>query len=436
MSYYIDIIDTTSPLTQIVVENASASGIVLNWNGGDTKDETAIVSSELNFDMLTKTADDAAFINFFTGDEHRFKVMIKDSVDDAIIWQGYVLPDLYSEPYKNVCFFVSFTATDGLGRLKGKYLPEEYYSREKSLIDIYCQILKLTGIELDLYFFHQPKITSKNVCYFFARLCDLKKSNMKTLFWKLIFFSLVMTISIVDLFSQMPADSLGKYSYPAIAMNSNIAFTGTCFFIKKNSMLYLISAKHVFFNCDSLGKLNQSYPNQILIGHLKNIAQSFTVDTKLERGVTKCDGLDIYIKRINSSFSQYYNSVEGFIFPPIASPKTIEVFGYSSEVFRKDFVALPDSSLHSTIPEETFDFQISRDSLDKRDTSLMQIWCPRSVTVTHGFSGAPVFLQDKPTGKWRVIGVLQGGSPSNIDSRQILYYVDIKYVLEAIDKFK
>jgi hypothetical protein len=152
MSYYIDIIDTTSPLTQIVVENASASGIVLNWNGGDTKDETAIVSSELNFDMLTKTADDAAFINFFTGDEHRFKVMIKDSVDDAIIWQGYVLPDLYSEPYKNVCFFVSFTATDGLGRLKGKYLPEEYYSREKSLIDIYCQILKLTGIELDLYF--------------------------------------------------------------------------------------------------------------------------------------------------------------------------------------------------------------------------------------------------------------------------------------------
>lgn len=152
MSYYIDIIDTTSPLTKIVVESASASGIVLEWNGGDTKDEAAIVSSVLKFDMLTTTADDAAFINFFTGDEHKFKVYIKDSVDNAIIWQGYVLPDLYSEPYKNACFFVSFTATDGLGRLKGKYLPDEYYSREKSLIDIYCQILKLTGIELDLYF--------------------------------------------------------------------------------------------------------------------------------------------------------------------------------------------------------------------------------------------------------------------------------------------
>ena len=152
MSYYIDIIDTTSPLTKVVVENASASGIVLKWNGGDSKDEMAIVTSEFNFDMLSKTAEDAAFIKFFSGDEHRFKVILKTDVDNTIVWTGYVLPDLYSEPYKNGCFFVSFTASDGLGRLKGKYLPDEYYSREKSLIDIYCQILKLTGIDLDLYF--------------------------------------------------------------------------------------------------------------------------------------------------------------------------------------------------------------------------------------------------------------------------------------------
>jgi hypothetical protein len=152
MSYFIDIIDTTSPLTQVVVENASANGMVLKWNGGDLKDELAIVASEFNFDMLTKTAEDAAFIDFFTGDEHRFKVLVKSSSDDSIVWQGYILPDLYSEPYENVCFFVSFTASDGLPRLKGKYLPDEYYSREKSLIDIFCQCLKLTGVELDLYF--------------------------------------------------------------------------------------------------------------------------------------------------------------------------------------------------------------------------------------------------------------------------------------------
>jgi hypothetical protein len=30
----------------------------------------------------------AAFIDFFTGDEHRFKVLVKNFDDDSIIWQG------------------------------------------------------------------------------------------------------------------------------------------------------------------------------------------------------------------------------------------------------------------------------------------------------------------------------------------------------------
>lgn len=152
MSYYIDIIDTNSPLVQTVLKSASASGIVLEWSGGDAKDEMSIVGSNLKFDMLTIDDSDAAFIDFFTGDEHRFKTQIKSSIDNTIIWQGYILPDLYEEPYKAVNFFVSFTASDGLGRLKGKFLPNDYYVREKSLIDIYIQILKLTGLELELYF--------------------------------------------------------------------------------------------------------------------------------------------------------------------------------------------------------------------------------------------------------------------------------------------
>ncbi|MNQ40200.1 hypothetical protein D3C85_538450 [compost metagenome] len=47
---------------------------------------------------------------------------------------------------------MSFGATDGLGRLKGKYLPNDYYSQEKSVVDIFCKILALTGVVLDLYF--------------------------------------------------------------------------------------------------------------------------------------------------------------------------------------------------------------------------------------------------------------------------------------------
>lgn len=152
MSYYIDIIDTVSPLTQLVYELASGGGIELSWNGADAKDKLGIVSSELSFNMLDKTAQDAAFIQYYTGNETRFKVQVLNDADDSVLWQGFILPDLYSEPYKNGALFVNFTATDGIGRLKGKYLPEEYYSREKSVIDILCQCLRLTGLELDLYF--------------------------------------------------------------------------------------------------------------------------------------------------------------------------------------------------------------------------------------------------------------------------------------------
>lgn len=152
MSYYIDIIDTTSPLNRIVPELASGGGIELKWNGGDKKEELAIVASEFNFDMLDPTHQDAAFVGFYTGNETKWKVHIVNAADDSIIWQGFILPDLYFEPYKNGNLFVNFTATDGLGRLKGKYLPDEYYSREKSVIDVFSQCLRLTGLELDLYF--------------------------------------------------------------------------------------------------------------------------------------------------------------------------------------------------------------------------------------------------------------------------------------------
>lgn len=152
MSYYVDIIDTTSTSTDVLLQKAQKSSIVLEWNGGDEKDVLNIVGSSLKFTLLSEDASDATFSVMFTGNESRFKIELKKSSDDTIIWSGFLLPDLYNEPYKNVNFFVNFEATDGLGRLKGKYLPEEYYRDEKSVIDIYCAILLLTGLNLDLYF--------------------------------------------------------------------------------------------------------------------------------------------------------------------------------------------------------------------------------------------------------------------------------------------
>lgn len=152
MSYYIDIIDQEKAENHFVLEKSSSGGITLAWNGGDKKDELTVVGSSLEFDIAHSELVDAKFIGFFTGNEIRFKTEFRNQSDDALIWSGYLVPDTYSEPYTNSVTFVRISATCGLGRLKGKLLPESYYRDEKSVIDIICACLKLTSMELNVFF--------------------------------------------------------------------------------------------------------------------------------------------------------------------------------------------------------------------------------------------------------------------------------------------
>ncbi|OXB01752.1 hypothetical protein B0A75_04740 [Flavobacterium oncorhynchi] len=152
MSYYIDIIDQEKDENRFVLEKSSSGGIILAWNGGDKKDELAVVGTSLEFDIAHSELVDAKFIGFFTGNEIRFKVELRNQSDDVLLWSGHLVPDRYSEPYTNSVTFVSITAVCGLGRLKGKYLPESYYRDEKSVIDIICACLKLTSMELNVFF--------------------------------------------------------------------------------------------------------------------------------------------------------------------------------------------------------------------------------------------------------------------------------------------
>lgn len=152
MSYYIDIIDQVLQENLFVLEVASKNGVVLSWSGTDRKDDLGIVGSNLVFDLMHKEKVDAKFIKFFTGNEIRFKAELRKYEDDGLIWTGFLIPDTYQEPWTNGLVFVQMTATCGLGRLKGKYLPESFYRDEKSVIQIIAEALKLTGLSLPIHF--------------------------------------------------------------------------------------------------------------------------------------------------------------------------------------------------------------------------------------------------------------------------------------------
>ena len=151
MNYYVDIIDTENGDHSLIQELASRNNVVLAWQGSDSKDDVQIVGSSLSFDMLVADRSDAHFIDLFTGNETRFRVELKSADDDRIFWQGHLLPETYSEPYTNNVFFVTFMATDGLGRLKGKKFPLDFYRNEKSVVEIISKALELTGLNLELF---------------------------------------------------------------------------------------------------------------------------------------------------------------------------------------------------------------------------------------------------------------------------------------------
>lgn len=154
MNYYIDIYDTTDDTHTTVLENARANSIKLNWQGKDAIDELDVVGSSLGFTLEATwdANDDGAFVHLFTGNEVKYRVDLRLEDDDSLVWQGFLLPDSYSEPYKTGNFFVGLEATDGLGRLKGKYLDDSYYEDEKSVIDIISSCLALTGLEFEIVF--------------------------------------------------------------------------------------------------------------------------------------------------------------------------------------------------------------------------------------------------------------------------------------------
>ena len=71
--------------------------------------------------------------------------------DGNILWQGFLLPEEYAEPYVTGTFFINFTATDGLGRLRGHILDTSFYRARQSVMKVIADCLKKTGLDLEIW---------------------------------------------------------------------------------------------------------------------------------------------------------------------------------------------------------------------------------------------------------------------------------------------
>ncbi|HET8885239.1 MAG TPA: hypothetical protein VFM70_02695 [Salinimicrobium sp.] len=150
MNYEIHIKDTENIEDALILHYASRNSISLSWLGGDNKTQ-AIIGSELNFTLEVLDGEDGKYDNYFTSDEQRFEVTKVIQETQEVIWRGFLLPESYSEPYEFPLFYVQFSAVDGLGLLKGKKLPSDFYEDEKTVIEVIAKCLELTGLDFDIY---------------------------------------------------------------------------------------------------------------------------------------------------------------------------------------------------------------------------------------------------------------------------------------------
>ncbi|MFO8065949.1 MAG: hypothetical protein R6U11_00060 [Bacteroidales bacterium] len=132
------------------------SECIVSYPGDDTNIYNPIFGSQAKVTMISET--DFQFIDLHSSDSrgYRLDVLKAGSLD----WRGWVIPDLFSEPYVAPPYPVTITARCGLGELKDREIPEtmtkllttsDLVIDVDSFVNLYTIIGNgLLGIETDL----------------------------------------------------------------------------------------------------------------------------------------------------------------------------------------------------------------------------------------------------------------------------------------------
>jgi hypothetical protein len=157
----VKIIDKFTNTRVLVEEHTQVSAPKLIYNGSDDKYQS-IMASEFHFNLLVRNNADGYFFHLYTGNERRYYVTVEDQ-DEELLFEGWLLPDFYEEPYTNAVMFVNLVATDGIASLKNVHLENNDYQREISVIELISICLKKTGLQKAIFF--APAIESAATDY-------------------------------------------------------------------------------------------------------------------------------------------------------------------------------------------------------------------------------------------------------------------------------
>ena len=223
-----------------------------------------------------------------------------------------------------------------------------------------------------------------------------------------------LTIPFLKSYSQniiITADSLSKYAYTMLGLTGTPSTKfGTCFFVRSNDDLFLVTAKHILYKCDSLSKKTIPVFKSIVVSVSLNpaIQINFTAPQRNDTCLAIGRDTDLVVIKIKSQWNSIINSVEKFMIPPFKELGDIEIFGQGLRIVSNSAYFENPHHIHLTRNEFTIYHDTPGSDLSYLDTVHYFIQTSKVGNATRGFSGSPVFLQDNISKNWRICGVLNG----------------------------
>jgi hypothetical protein len=133
--------------------NAGPSPIRVYYKGDPNDPSRTVIPGNAEITLLSEVA--GQFQDIFLGDDRKYRVKyyINEGAGLNLFYTGYPVPEFYSEPYISEPFYVTITATDGLGELTNTdFLDanDNNYRGDLSGIKIISEILKKTPLGLSI----------------------------------------------------------------------------------------------------------------------------------------------------------------------------------------------------------------------------------------------------------------------------------------------
>lgn len=135
---------------EVEIAKATDSPAQITWGSQGNNIFTPLLASEMEINFISMV--DFNFLEMYTTDERGFLAeLVKGGV---VVWKGYLLNDVYSEPYVQPPYPISARAVCGIATLKSEpfaYANGEFYTGEISLKDIINTCLGKINLEIPIY---------------------------------------------------------------------------------------------------------------------------------------------------------------------------------------------------------------------------------------------------------------------------------------------